>query len=95
MEILKTTTGLNSETLNLWEVRFKDFFDSKEFTDASHDLSHFQRVWGFAQKILATEDCEPDSLVILAACYFHDIVSYEKNDPRRNQSSLHLSLIHI
>ena len=84
----QTNTHTDTEPLTLWESRFKEFFNGKKITDASHDLSHFQRVWGFAQKIIATEGNSCDKLVVLAACYFHDIVSFEKNDPRRSQSSL-------
>jgi uncharacterized protein len=53
--------------------------------DAAHDISHFRRVWATAQQL--AEDTDADRLVILTACYFHDIVSLAKNHPERNRSS--------
>jgi uncharacterized protein len=38
-----------------------------------------------AQKIMVHQAADP--LVILTACYFHDIVSLPKNHPERSQSS--------
>lgn len=55
--------------------------------DGSHDLGHCRRVWRMSSRI-ADEAGEPvDRLVLLAAAYLHDIVSLEKNDPRRAQAS--------
>ncbi len=54
--------------------------------DAAHDLCHFRRVWATAQKLAADDDV--DMLVILTACYFHDIVSSAKNHPQRQRSSI-------
>lgn len=39
-------------------------------------MCHFRRVWATAQKLAADDDV--DMLVILTACYFHDIVSPAK-----------------
>jgi Predicted HD superfamily hydrolase len=54
--------------------------------DAAHDLSHFRRVWKTAQTLMQGQ--QVDGLVVLAACYFHDIVSFAKNHPQRHQSSV-------
>lgn len=54
--------------------------------DAAHDVCHFRRVWATAQKLAADDDV--DMLVILTACYFHDIVSLAKNHPQRQRSSI-------
>ena len=40
------------------------------------DISHFRRVWATAQRL--AEDTDADRLMILTACYFHDIVSLAK-----------------
>ncbi|QLS22820.1 phosphohydrolase [Klebsiella michiganensis] len=53
--------------------------------DAAHDISHFRRVWATAQQL--AEETAADRLVILTACYFHDIVSLAKNHPERSRSS--------
>ena len=76
--------------ISLWQKTFEDFLNKNEtFDDASHDINHFRRVWKIAQKLAKETD---DLLVILAACYFHDIVNYPKDDPRRSMSSLDASI---
>jgi len=54
--------------------------------DGAHDLSHFHRVWAAARQIL--QHYPPaDALVVLAACYLHDLVNLPKNHPQREQAS--------
>jgi uncharacterized protein len=55
--------------------------------DGAHDLGHFRRVWKAAAAINREEGGVADDLILLAAAYFHDIVSLPKNDPRRGESS--------
>lgn len=73
-------------TLMHWQQRF-DAWLQQHYTqaDAAHDATHFRRVWQTAQHLLADEPA--DARVILAACYFHDIVSLPKNHPQRQQAS--------
>ncbi|SDD12760.1 uncharacterized protein SAMN05428966_103277 [Massilia sp. PDC64] len=54
--------------------------------DGAHDLNHFERVWRNAQALLAHYD-QADALVVLAACYLHDLVNVPKDDPRRSSAS--------
>ena len=54
--------------------------------DGAHDLNHFERVWRNAQALLAHHD-RADALVVLAACYLHDLVNVPKDDPRRSIAS--------
>jgi uncharacterized protein len=54
--------------------------------DGAHDLNHFERVWRNAQALLAQYD-QADRLVVLAACYLHDLVNVPKDDPRRSSAS--------
>ena len=69
-----------------WQQRFERWLEENHSTDdTAHDISHFRRVWMTAQKIMVHHAVEPR--VILAACYFHDIVSLPKNHPERSQSS--------
>jgi len=69
-----------------WQHRFVHWLNENHSTeDAAHDIAHFRRVWMTAQTIMAGEGADP--LVVLAACYFHDIVSLPKNHPERSQSS--------
>ncbi|THC26219.1 phosphohydrolase [Enterobacter sp. AD2-3] len=69
-----------------WQQRFEHWLEENHSTDdTAHDISHFRRVWMTAQKIMVHHMVEP--LVILTACYFHDIVSLPKNHPERSRSS--------
>ncbi|KGF81960.1 hydrolase [Massilia sp. JS1662] len=54
--------------------------------DGAHDLNHFERVWRNAQALLAHSP-QADPLVVLAACYLHDLVNVPKDDPRRSSAS--------
>jgi uncharacterized protein len=54
--------------------------------DGAHDVNHFERVWRNAQALLAQYP-EADALVVLAACYLHDLVNVPKDDPRRSRAS--------
>ncbi|MFK0572817.1 phosphohydrolase [Endozoicomonas sp.] len=78
-----------TETLNRWEQQIISYLKSidHESDDASHDFSHFQRVWKTAQQIMEQEPVSVNQLVVLAACYFHDIVVLPKDHPQRSQAS--------
>ena len=75
------------ETLNRWEEKITAYLQSVEHEDASHDVSHFQRVWKTARQIMAQESAPVNALVVLAACYLHDIVVLPKDHPQRAQAS--------
>lgn len=61
-----------------WQQRFEHWILTHHAReDAAHDLSHFRRVWATATRLAAGEE-EVDGLVLLTACYFHDIVSLPK-----------------
>ena len=67
-----------------WQHGFERWLkENHQNDDTAHDISHFRRVWMTAQKIMVHHTVEPR--VILAACYFHDIVSLPKNHPERRQ----------
>lgn len=69
-----------------WQQRFEAWLSQHHGQeDAAHDISHFRRVWATAQQL--AEGTAADRLVILTACYFHDIVSLAKNHPERSRSS--------
>jgi uncharacterized protein len=54
--------------------------------DGAHDGNHLDRVWRNAQALLVDYP-EADALVVLAACYLHDLVNLPKNDPARASAS--------
>lgn len=91
----QTDRGAAGEALNNWEERFAAWWElNGDHSDGSHDLGHFQRVWKTARHIsreeerggLASEGLA-DPLVLLAAAYFHDLVSLPKNHPQRSEAS--------
>jgi len=57
-------------------------------TDGAHDIHHLHRVWKTCLRLKAAEESPADPLVLLAACYFHDLVSLPKNHAARHTSSL-------
>lgn len=73
-------------TIDGWQQRFERWFAQHSTGgDAAHDLSHFRRVWSTARRIAAEEPvC---MLVLLTACYFHDIISLPKNHPDSARAS--------
>jgi uncharacterized protein len=76
------------EWLQKWERLFTDYLQSaSDLTDGSHDIGHFQRVWRTARYINREEGEPADELILLAAAYFHDLVSLPKNHPDRASSS--------
>lgn len=61
-----------------WQSQFEDWLrHHHQEQDAAHDIFHFRRVWATAQTL--GENSPVDWLVVLSACYFHDIVSLAKN----------------
>jgi len=73
------------DNIETWTLRFEKYLGGCEFDDSSHDIGHFRRVWKTANAIA---DNDVDRLVLLASSYFHDIVSYPKNHPKRSRSSV-------
>jgi uncharacterized protein len=81
---------MKNETQNLaeWEELFLNYWRERDdIADGSHDPGHFQRVWRSARYIARQEGGEADLLALLAAAYFHDMVSLPKDSPRRAESS--------
>ena len=72
--------------LSNWRPRLAALAASTVGDDGAHDASHLERVWHSAQVLLGHHP-EADALVVLAACYLHDLVNLPKNDPDRAQAS--------
>lgn len=72
-----TRAAYEAEVLRLWGVQ----------SDGAHDLGHLRRVWANAQTIARAEG-GADMEVLLAACFFHDVVNVAKDAPDRATASV-------
>jgi uncharacterized protein len=79
---------LNSPELEAWRLRFANLAAecAAGDLDGAHDANHLDRVWRNARALL-DQHPEADVLVVLAACYLHDLVNLPKNDPARATAS--------
>jgi uncharacterized protein len=79
---------LNSPELEAWRLRFAKLAAecAAGDLDGAHDANHLDRVWRNARALL-DQHPEADVLVVLAACYLHDLVNLPKNDPARATAS--------
>ena len=78
----------NPAELDAWRPRLAQLAAAAtgDAPDGAHDLNHVERVWRNAQALLAHYP-RADALVVLAACYLHDLVNVPKDDPRRSIAS--------
>jgi len=72
--------------LATWRPRLAALAAGSSSGDGAHDSSHLERVWRNAQALLEQHP-EADALVVMAACYLHDLVNLPKDDPERDQAS--------
>lgn len=72
--------------LATWRPRLAALAAGSSGGDGAHDSTHLERVWRNAQALLAQHP-EADALVVMAACYLHDLVNLPKDDPDRAQAS--------
>jgi uncharacterized protein len=69
-----------------WQPRLAALAEGSAGSDGAHDASHLARVWRTAQALLASHP-EANALVVMAACYLHDLVNLPKDHPERSQAS--------
>jgi uncharacterized protein len=72
--------------LSGWRTRLAALALDTAGNDGAHDANHLERVWRNAQSLLEHHP-QADTLVVLAACYLHDLVNLPKNDPERHLAS--------
>jgi uncharacterized protein len=72
--------------MDTWRPRLVQLAATSAADDGAHDLNHLNRVWQNAQTLLEDHP-EADALVVMAACYLHDLVNLPKNDPERHLAS--------
>lgn len=87
--------------LHQWEQAFSEYIqgggsgqqtsggaEASGPADGSHDIGHFRRVWRMCRQIQEMEGAQADLEVLLAAAYFHDLITLPKNHPDRKKSSV-------
>ncbi|WP_228896310.1 HD domain-containing protein [Pseudoduganella aquatica] len=72
--------------LSSWHPRLVALAAAAAVDDGAHDTNHLHRVWRNAT-LLMDDYPEADALVVLAACYLHDLVNLPKNSPERHLAS--------
>lgn len=72
--------------LDSWHPRLAAIAAAIPGDDGAHDTNHLHRVWRNAGALLDHHP-EADALVVMAACYLHDIVNLPKNHPERHLAS--------
>ena len=75
-----------NDLIGNWRPRLAAIAEAAAGDDGAHDLQHLHRVWHSASKLL-TQYPDADALVVLAACYLHDLVNLPKNHPQRSAAS--------
>jgi uncharacterized protein len=73
-------------SLSSWQPRLVALASAAAGDDGAHDTNHLHRVWRNAS-LLLQHYAEADSLVVMAACYLHDLVNLPKNHPERHLAS--------
>ena len=72
--------------IDQWRPRVIAIAQPAVVDDGAHDLQHLHRVWSSAGRLLQHYP-QADALVVLAACYLHDLVNLPKNHPERHLAS--------
>ena len=72
--------------IDQWRPRVIAIAQPAAGDDGAHDLQHLHRVWSSAGRLLQHYP-QADALVVLAACYLHDLVNLPKNHPERHLAS--------
>ena len=75
-----------NHSLTLWQARLLALAQASLGDDSAHDINHLHRVWRNAA-ILLEQHADADALVVMAACYLHDLVNLPKNHPERHLAS--------
>ncbi|MDC7713561.1 HD domain-containing protein [Vogesella sp. LYT5W] len=74
------------QDLHHWQAFCLTLAREQAGDDGAHDLNHLGRVWHAARQLLASYP-QADALVVMVACYLHDLVNLPKNHPERHLAS--------
>jgi uncharacterized protein len=82
---------MKNNELTMWRPRLVAMALAAADDDGAHDINHLHRVWRNAQALLATYP-QADALVVMAACYLHDLVNLPKDHHDRRMASRHSAM---
>ncbi|MEH6445363.1 MAG: HD domain-containing protein [Oceanospirillaceae bacterium] len=85
MPNIDSTNLSNTDSLNAWQVKFKQFVLQQMDTDPAHDIAHIERVVSSGIQLAKSESA--DLSIVIPACWLHDCVNVDKKSPLRNQGS--------
>ena len=74
------------KNFNDWKDRLQALAVQASQDDGAHDMQHLNRVWHTASTLLESTP-QADRLVVLVACFLHDLVNVPKNHPDRARAS--------
>lgn len=74
------------KNFNDWKDRLQALAVQASQDDGAHDVQHLNRVWHTASTLLESTP-QADRLVVLVACFLHDLVNVPKNHPDRARAS--------
>ena len=77
---------MTEHALSHWQARLVALASDAAGDDGAHDINHLHRVWGNARALME-EHRDANPLVVMAACYLHDLVNLPKNHPARSMAS--------
>jgi uncharacterized protein len=72
--------------MNVLRNKLRKALKTKPVRDTAHDLSHADRVWCNSE-LIASKEGPCDRIVLLAACYMHDLITLPKDHPERHLAS--------
>ncbi|WP_394787175.1 HD domain-containing protein [Rhodoferax sp.] len=75
-----------TDLLDYWRPKLVRLATNGDAGDSAHDLNHLNRVWVTATALLSTHP-DADQLVVMAACYLHDLVNLPKDHVDRKNAS--------
>lgn len=73
-------------TLQQWQDFCIRLARTEAGDDGAHDLNHLGRVWRTARQLLDSYP-QVNPLIVMCACYLHDLVNLPKNHPERHLAS--------
>lgn len=79
---------MNNHQIDFWRNQFIHWLEEHWIhDDKAHDIHHLHRVWRNCKKMMSEEGTAADPLVLLAASYFHDLITLPKSHPERQKAS--------